>query len=191
MPNLTISVSDELKASMDTLPEVNWSEICRNAVSQYIAQRKMPSPGIELDLSNSSITKYDYATGYPTLILGVKIRNNMDCDVLVDRILSTVSFLTDDSRILTVGSADDFQRKWIPKNSSGGSSLHLIFPREKINELKDVSKSTFDCYIRCTVYVEGFRREYSQELKTQIPIDTWNSIVKEVLGNQRIVLTPQ
>jgi hypothetical protein len=181
MPNLTISVSEELKQDMDTLPEVNWSEICRNSISQYIAQRKAPSPGIELDLRMSTLTTYDYNTGYPTLNLEVKIRNNMDCEILVDRVLSTVSFLTDDHRVLVAGSADDFHRKYIAKNSSGGASLHTILSREKVDELKDVFKSTFDCSVRCTVYVEGFRNGYTQEVKTSIPIDTWNSVVRKVL----------
>ena len=66
MPNLTINVPDQLKAEMDTLSEVNWSEICRKAISRYIAQRKNPSPQIELDVRTSTLTEYDYGTGYPT-----------------------------------------------------------------------------------------------------------------------------
>ena len=52
MPNVTITVSEELKAQMDNYSEVSWSEICRNAISQYISQRENPTPKIELDLGS-------------------------------------------------------------------------------------------------------------------------------------------
>jgi len=36
MVNLTLSVPEELKKKMDTLPEFNWSEIARQAIAQRI-----------------------------------------------------------------------------------------------------------------------------------------------------------
>lgn len=37
--NVTISVSDELAKKMDAMPEINWSEVCRQAISKYINKR--------------------------------------------------------------------------------------------------------------------------------------------------------
>ena len=37
--NVTVYLPDEVAQKMDTLPEVNWSEICRNAITDYIQTR--------------------------------------------------------------------------------------------------------------------------------------------------------
>jgi len=37
--NVTISVSDELAKKMNAMPEINWSEVCRQAISKYINKR--------------------------------------------------------------------------------------------------------------------------------------------------------
>jgi len=180
MPNLTINVPDSLKAEMDKLSEVNWSEVCRNAISRYIAQRENPAPKIELDLRDAILTHYDYETGYPTLRISLRIHNKMDSEITVDRILSNAKFLKD-GRFLAIGSAYDLHRRNIGSNSIGGAQIHLVFPKEKILELKDVFNSTFDCIITCIVYVEGFRNGYNQEVKTRIPIDEWNNVVSKAL----------
>lgn len=38
--NITISISDELATKMDSMPEINWSEVCRQAISNYIEERE-------------------------------------------------------------------------------------------------------------------------------------------------------
>lgn len=37
--NVTISISDELARKMDAMPEINWSEVCRQCISKYIDKR--------------------------------------------------------------------------------------------------------------------------------------------------------
>lgn len=37
--NITVSISDELIRKMDAMSEVNWSEVCRQAISKYIDER--------------------------------------------------------------------------------------------------------------------------------------------------------
>jgi len=180
MPNVTISVTEELKAEMDKLHEVSWSEICRKAISRYIAQRNNPMPRIELELRNSTITHYSFQTGYPTLSLDLKIHNRMDSEITVDRILADARFVKD-SNYLAIGNAHDLRKKNIQPNSSGPATIHLRLPEEKIRELKDEFKSTFDCRVFCYVFVEGFKNEYNGEIKTSIPIDQWNDIVNIVM----------
>lgn len=180
MVNVTISVTDELKAEMDKLQEVSWSEICRNAISRYIAQRKNTTPKIELDVRNSRLTDYAFETGYPTLSVDLRIYNKMDSEITVDRILSNVMFFLQ-SNAYPVGSANDLHRRIIGANSVGGATIHLPLFKEKILDLKDMFNSTFDCRITCTVYVEGFRNEYNREVKTQIPIDVWEDVVRKAL----------
>jgi len=182
MPNVTISVSGSLKVEMDKIPEVSWSEICRGAISRYIAQRKNPTPRIELELRNSRITPYDSETGYPTLSLDLHIHNKMDSEIMVDRVLANARFLTtDDNRVYGMGVAYDLRKKLIAPNSSGFATLHLIIPNQKIVELKDAFKATFDCQALCTVFVEDFRNEYNKNVKTSIPIDHWKNFVAKAL----------
>lgn len=41
MPTLTLAVPEELKKEMDKLPELNWSEIARKAISERVAEYKL------------------------------------------------------------------------------------------------------------------------------------------------------
>ena len=184
MPNVTISVPDKLKAEMDKLSEVSWSEICRNAISRYIAQRKNPNPIIELSLPQAGITHYSFETGYPSLMLELKIHNRMDSEITIDRVLVNAKFVKEGG-FYPIGSAYDLRKRNIGSNSTGGATIHLILPKEKIRELENIFKSTFECQIRCIVFVEGFRNEYNQEVKMRIPIDDWNDVVTKALNKSR------
>lgn len=41
MPTLTLAVPEELKNEMDKLPELNWSEIARKAISERVKEYKL------------------------------------------------------------------------------------------------------------------------------------------------------
>lgn len=36
MPNITLSISEDLKKNMDSLPEINWSEVTREFLSDKV-----------------------------------------------------------------------------------------------------------------------------------------------------------
>ena len=36
MPNVTLSITDDLKKKMDSLPEINWSEVTREFLSDKV-----------------------------------------------------------------------------------------------------------------------------------------------------------
>jgi len=36
MPNMTIRVPDDLKESLDEHPEINWSEVARQSMQEYL-----------------------------------------------------------------------------------------------------------------------------------------------------------
>ena len=38
MPTLTLAIPEDLKKEMDSLPEMNWSEIARKAISERAAE---------------------------------------------------------------------------------------------------------------------------------------------------------
>ncbi len=41
MPTLTLAIPAELKREMDSLPELNWSEIARKAIAEKAAEFKL------------------------------------------------------------------------------------------------------------------------------------------------------
>ena len=41
MPTLTLAIPKELKSEMDLLPEINWSEIARRAISETAKEYKL------------------------------------------------------------------------------------------------------------------------------------------------------
>jgi hypothetical protein len=185
MPNVTITVPEELKNEMDKFGEVSWSEICRNAISLYISQRKDPTPKIELDIRNSWLNDYDFDTGYPTLTVDIRIQNRMNSEITVDRILATAKSSAEGGQWAVFGQANDLHRRIISSNSVGGATVRLALPIEKLRELQNKFKSTFNCIFNFIVFVDGFKNPYSQDLTTQIAIDIWNTIIKKALGTNQ------
>lgn len=181
MPNVTISVPDQLKNEMDTYSDVNWSEVCRKAISRYIVERKNPTPNIELNLGEVRLELQTYRTGYPSLAIVLRILNKMDSDVTIDRILVEAGFINEDGRQFTVGMSYGLHRIVLGPTVVGNSQVLIPLLREKVEELQGMFSSTFLCYVRCTVFAEGFNNPYNQEVSTRIPIDDWRQLVKAAL----------
>lgn len=38
MPTLTLAIPSDLKSEMDSMPEMNWSEIARRAIAEKVAE---------------------------------------------------------------------------------------------------------------------------------------------------------
>ena len=55
MPTLTLAIPKELKSEMESLPELNWSEIARKAISKEIKEYKL----FKSIVSNSKLTEKD------------------------------------------------------------------------------------------------------------------------------------
>lgn len=70
MPNITISVPEELKHKMDNLPELNWSELIRGFLLEKI-NRALLLKKLDKMLENSKLTEED------CLRLGDKIKKSM------------------------------------------------------------------------------------------------------------------
>ena len=180
MPNVTISVPEDLKNEMDQYTEVSWSGICRKAIKRYVDKRKNPTPKIQLDLSSSRLTADVFDTGYPTLTIDLRIYNKMDSAITTDRILANISFWKE-NQIFAVGLTNDLHKRLIGANSVGGATLRVPLVKEKIEALKEVFKSSFECRANCTVYVDGFEQYYSREVRTTIPIDVWQNVLEKSL----------
>lgn len=180
MPNVTISVPEDLKSEMDKLTEVNWSEVSRNAISAYINQRKNPTPTLDLVVRDIRLDPYAYNTGNPSLQVDLWMTNKMNTEIVVDRVLSTARFIMAE-RYFPIGKANDFVIRYLSAAASGVSQLHYEFSNELISKLQFKTKSTFECKINCTVFVRDFKNGYSQEVTTKIPIDHWSEFAQKAL----------
>jgi len=58
MPNITLSIPDKLKAELDALPEINWSESVREFLSKRV-KRFLLLKRIDKLLENSEFTEED------------------------------------------------------------------------------------------------------------------------------------
>ena len=181
MPNVTISVSEKLKAEMDKLPKVNWSEICREAITRNVNEKKNPTPAMELDIRDVRLDTH-HESGYPTLTAYLRIHNKMNSDIPVDRILFKVEFWGPRSgNRYHVGQGVDLYRRIVPASSVGGAQLFLPIFEQKIKRLAGEFTRTFPCIIHCTVTVDGFRNPHNQDVRLEIPIDKWKEFTKNAL----------
>lgn len=55
MPNMTIRVPDDLKSAIDAHPEINWSEVARQAMWRYVHKLEVA----EEIASESELTESD------------------------------------------------------------------------------------------------------------------------------------
>jgi len=58
MPNLTLSIPEELKKEMDELPETNWSVLVREFLTEKI-KRALLLKKLDKMLENSELTEED------------------------------------------------------------------------------------------------------------------------------------
>ena len=67
MPNITLSVPEELKKVMDKHPELNWSEVARQAFREKASQLEL----LEALASKSKLTEKD------AIEIGKRIKKEM------------------------------------------------------------------------------------------------------------------
>ena len=58
MPNMTIRVPEDLKSAMDAHPEINWSEVARQSMWEYVHKLRLAdSITAESDLTEAEATE--------------------------------------------------------------------------------------------------------------------------------------
>ncbi len=67
MPTITLSIPEELKKDMDESPDINWSEVAREAIRKRVIQLKL----FKAIVSKSKLTEKD------ALELGGKINKSL------------------------------------------------------------------------------------------------------------------
>jgi hypothetical protein len=179
MPNVTISVSEELKEKMDRYTEVNWSKMCREAIAKYITERENPQPFIELDLRNPQLSN-QHPSGYPTLTAILRIHNKMNVPILVRKILFGVKFRGSKAHD-SVGLSFDLNETVVEANSIGQRELFLPIFRERLEKISGDFDETFVCDFECHVICDGFARPYNANVSSEIAIDKWRNFTKSAL----------
>jgi len=93
MPNVTLSVSDEMKTRMDVFSEVSWSDVCRNAILVYLEKRERDTK--ISDTENLKVISYIQPSerrGDNKLVYMMKIKNNEPFDIILDRVIFGVQY---------------------------------------------------------------------------------------------------
>ena len=70
MPNLTVSIREELKTEMDSMPDINWSEVVREFLSEKVKRAALLRKLDDM-LKHSKLTEED------CLKLGEKMKEGM------------------------------------------------------------------------------------------------------------------
>jgi hypothetical protein len=94
--NVTIYLPDEVAQKMDQLPEVNWSEICRKAISDYIDTRtKTDLTSVIARLKNERKTDYTKGQILVYEVLAPQISNDhlesMEREINLSEIIARIS----------------------------------------------------------------------------------------------------
>lgn len=58
MPNITLSVPEDLKRKMDSMPEINWSEVTRGFLSERVGRLALLKK-LDKMLEKSELTEED------------------------------------------------------------------------------------------------------------------------------------
>ena len=207
MVTLTVLIPDELKAEMEKFPDVNWSELTRKSIQVYLQNRQNRYPPLEFELK-------ELHTGYlaeimePAMPILLRVTNNLDSELIVDRILLTVKVLAE--HVAPLRTEDflnaknpealqkeqeakeksallgAFKQNWLKYQSliPGDSNIRLILspPVDLLRNLNERMQNTFWIDISLEVYVLGFVCPVYKNLSIRVPIDEWKSEVATTLN---------
>lgn len=100
MPNVTLSVSVEMKERMDSFSEVSWSDVCRSSIQSYLEEREKDvavtvSEGLKFIAAIDPLTKKKN----DEIIFLLKIKNNESFDIILDRAIAGVQFKIPEKKV--------------------------------------------------------------------------------------------
>jgi len=177
MANLTISVPDELKSEMDSMTEVNWSDVGRKAIIGYIQSRRSPTPLVDLQIEDAT---WIYADWQPALQLSLRMRNLMESEIKVNQTVFHLQIQVP-GRIFNIAPITHSQSAVLQPGAPWPFQVLLRAQPEAILEMNQQIKSTFFCNIVAMVHGEGFQRPASIRLLTKTGKDEWETFVTQVI----------
>ena len=195
MVNFTVSIPEDLKAEMDKFPDVNWSELTRKSVQNYLQNRKNMFPPLEFDLKEVHFTYVDNLM-QPSMSVFLKVDNKLDSQLIIDRMLFTVKFVKEhfiphgeDYRIIEAREKNALQGVFKESSldyrslCSGVSNMDIRLspPVEILRRLNDKMQATFWIDISLWTYIQGFENPAIKNLSVKVPIDEWKNEVRVAL----------
>lgn len=181
MVNVTISIPDALKNKMNEHTEVNWSKVCREAIDAHIRVLENPVPEIKLELRE---VRFGYTRGKPGLLLDLSFKNNMNTQLVLDRMLFEVDFIPAPAETLSVGSSVEMRKHDIPMGKWVMIPFMEVEP-DIILRLDEYLARTFQCAAQITMFFEGFKEAYTRSCTIKVPIDEWRRFVEQVVKNEK------
>jgi hypothetical protein len=181
MVNFTVSISEELKTEMDKYPEVNWSEVIRKSIQTYLQTRQNPVPQLEFGISEAHVA-WNWFLARPSVSVNLKATNKLTTDLVLDRILYTIGFLTSQNREARGGFEGQFlQYCQLKPNEPADIQLTFYPNTELLRRLTDKMESTFVLQADLIVLVQGFTNPYRAQVFSKVPIDEWKNEAKSAL----------
>jgi hypothetical protein len=162
---------------MEAQAEVNWSEVCRNAIQVYLENRRSTAPRLSVRIERTSIDYYSTLVT-PQLNIQLAVRNLMGREVMVDRILFTSNLVS----VKTGNTLFYLDGAYLSKFSlaaDGEQIIPCVRPLDymTMERLIRAVKGSFRAQIAITVFVDGLRQPLIANATATIAIDEWNEAV--------------
>lgn len=196
MVNFTVSIPEDLKAEMDKFPDVNWSELTRKSIQNYLQNRRNTFPPLEFDLKEVHFTYVDNLM-QPSMSVWLKVNNKLDSQLIIDRMLFTVKFVKEhfiphgeDYRIVEAREKSALQGVFKESSldyrslcsSVSNMDIRLSPPVDVLRRLNDKMQATFWIDISLMAYIQGFENPAITNLSVKVPIDEWKNEVRVALN---------
>lgn len=199
MVNFTLSIPEDLKKEMDKYPDVNWSELTRKSILNYIQNRDKTFPPIEFQLKEVHFAyAEDLMQPLMTVILKVS-KKSSETQLIIDRMLVTVKFLTEhfvphgeECKVIMAKEKEALKGvfkenlldyRYIIKDVYDDFQITLAPPSDLLRRLSDKIQATFWIDIAIGVFIQGFEYSTTQNLSIKVPIDEWKKQVTSILNN--------
>ena len=181
MVHVTISLPEALKHDMDEQPDVNWSKVCREAISAHIRLLENPYPEIKAELGE---VRFVYQKGKPGLILDLAFKNEMRTQLMLDRILFDVDFIPTPGTTLSVGSSVEVRKLYVPAGKWLKRAFIDVDP-DVIFLLDRQLTRPFQCRALITAFFEDFKEAYTISRAVKVPIYDWREFVDLVVKTEK------
>ncbi len=174
MANLTITLPDEMKALMDAQTEVNWSEVCRTAISVYLDNRKNIQPRLSVRVDRTSFNYYP-TISIPQLSIQLGIKNLMGRESTLDRIVfqTTLSSAKTGEMLALLEEVYLNKHTFAQDAELGVNCIHNV-GYITMETLWRKMKGSFNTQTTFWIFVDGIKQPLSASASGVIPIDQWN-----------------
>ncbi|EMR73010.1 putative transcriptional regulator [Thaumarchaeota archaeon SCGC AB-539-E09] len=166
MPNITLSVSNEMKERMDQFTEVSWSDVCRYAIREYLEQREK-----DIKITDSEKLKVLATIDIVVrrrenkLVYLLKIKNIEDFNIILDRVIFGVQYNFEDKQHNT----NDYPHYFFDMTNISSGEIYAISSfdnlddkfKQKLYDLVDEERQ-----IQWAIHGSIFYRSKSEIYKT-------------------------